>query len=98
MAIPPVDLLNDYLTNIKAFKTWGKLYANQQSHHVSISMDSYAELDFISIDFVYSLGLTPCQKCQHNYQIPHIKATGCSSLKTHGIYHLCGILINHWGY
>jgi hypothetical protein len=59
MAIPPVDLLNDHLTNVKVFKTWGKLHANQQSHHVSISMDSYAELDFISIDFIYSLGLTP---------------------------------------
>jgi hypothetical protein len=59
MAIPPADSLNDHLMNIKAFKTWGKLYANQQSHHVSIGMDSYAELDFISIDFIHLLGLTP---------------------------------------
>jgi hypothetical protein len=62
MAIPLVDSLNNHLMNVKAFKTWGKLYANQQSHHVSIGMDSYAKLDFVSIDFVYSLGLTPCQK------------------------------------
>jgi hypothetical protein len=53
--------------NIKAFETWGKLYANQQSHHVSIGMDSYAELDFVSIDFIYSLGLTPYQKHQYNH-------------------------------
>jgi hypothetical protein len=81
--------------NVKAFKTWGKLYANQQSHHVSISMDSYAKLDFISIDFIYSLGLTPCQKHQYNYQIPYIKAARCSSLKIYGIYYLCGTLTNH---
>jgi hypothetical protein len=59
MATPLVDSLNNHLTNIKVFKTWGKLHANQQSHHVSIGMDSYAKLDFISIDFVYLLGLTP---------------------------------------
>jgi hypothetical protein len=63
MAIPPMDSLNNYLMNVKAFKTWGELHANQQSHHVSIGMDSYTELDFVSIDFVYSLGLTPYQKC-----------------------------------
>jgi hypothetical protein len=95
MAIPLADSLNDHLTNVKAFETWGELHANQQSHHVSISMDSYAELDFISIDFVHLLGLTPCQKYQHNHQIPHIKAAGCSSLKTYGIYHLHGTLTDH---
>jgi hypothetical protein len=84
--------------NVKVFKTWGELHANQQSHHVSISMDSYAELDFVSIDFVYSLGLTPCQKCQYNHQIPYIEAARCSSLKTHGVYYLRGTLTNHWGY
>jgi hypothetical protein len=47
-----VDLATDQLTNIKAFKTWGNLYANQQSHHVSINMDSYAKMDFVFIDFI----------------------------------------------
>jgi hypothetical protein len=60
MATPPADSLNNHITNIKAFEIWGELHANQQSHHVSIGIDSYAELDFVSIDFVYSLGLTPC--------------------------------------
>jgi hypothetical protein len=85
---PPVDSSNDHLANVKAFETWGELHANQQSHHVSIGMDSYAELDFVSTDFVHSLGLTPCQKRQHNHHIPHIEAAGCSSLKTHSVYHL----------
>ena len=61
-------------------------------------MDSYAELDFISLDFVYLLGLEPCQKHHHNYHIPHIEAAGCSSLKTYGVYYLHGILIDYWGY
>jgi hypothetical protein len=58
-------------------------------------MDSYAELDFVSLDFVYLLGLEPCQKYYHNYHIPHIKAAGYSSLKTYGIYHLHGTLIDY---
>jgi hypothetical protein len=95
---PPVDSSNDHLANVKAFETWGDLYANQQSHHVSIGMDSYAEMDFVSIDFVHSLGLTPCQKRRHNHQIPYVEAAGCSSLKAHGVYHLHGTLTDRWGY
>jgi hypothetical protein len=64
---PPVDSSNNHLANIKAFKTWGNLYTNQQSHHVPIGMDSYAELDFISIDFICLLNLTPCWKRQYNH-------------------------------
>jgi hypothetical protein len=58
-------------------------------------MDSYAKLDFVSLDFVYLLGLEPCQKCYHNHHIPHIEAAGCSSLKTHGIYYLHGTLMDY---
>jgi hypothetical protein len=54
---PPVDSSIDHLAQVKAFETWGELHVNQQSHHVSIGMDSYAELDFILLDFIYSLGL-----------------------------------------
>jgi len=95
---PPVDSSIDHLAQVKAFETWGELHANQQSHHVSIGMDSYAELDFVSLDFVHSLGLEPCQKRRHNHHIPHIEAAGCSSLETHGVYHLHGTLTDRWGY
>jgi hypothetical protein len=56
---PPVDSSNDHLANVKAFETWDDLYANQQSHHIPIGMDSYAKLDFVSIDFLCLLNLTP---------------------------------------
>jgi hypothetical protein len=93
-----MDLTTNYLINAKAFKTWGELHANQQSLHIPIGMDSYAELDFVSLDFVYSLGLTPCQKRQHNHHIPCVKVAGCSSLKTYSVYHLHGTLTDQWGY
>jgi hypothetical protein len=95
---PPVDSSIDHLAQVKAFKTWGELHANQQSYHVSIGIDSYAELDFISLDFVCLLGLEPYQKRHHNHHIPHIEAAGCSSLKTHGVYHLHSTLMDCWGY
>jgi hypothetical protein len=44
------------------------------------------------------MGLTPYWKHCHNHQIPHIEAAGCSSLKTHSIYHLHGTLTDWWGY
>jgi hypothetical protein len=90
-----VDSLIDHFAQVKAFETWGKLYANQQSHHVSISMDSYAKLDFISLDFICSLGLEPCQKHHYNYHIPHIEAARCSSLETHGVYYLYSTLTDY---
>jgi hypothetical protein len=98
VTIPLVDSTTNHLINAKAFKTWGELHANQQSLHIPISMDSYAELDFVSLDFVHSLGLTPCQKRQHNYHVPYVKVAGCSSLKTYSVYHLHGTLTNQWGY
>jgi hypothetical protein len=61
-------------------------------------MDSYAELDFVSLDFVHSLGLTPCQKRQYNYHVPCVKVAGCSSLKMYGVYYLHGTLTDQWGY
>jgi hypothetical protein len=98
VTIPPVDLITNYLVNAKAFKTWGKLHANQQSLHIPIGMDSYAKLNFVSLDFMHSLGLTPCQKCQHNYHVPCVEVAGCSSLKIYGVYHLHGTLTDQWGY
>jgi hypothetical protein len=61
-------------------------------------MDSYAKMDFVSIDFIQLMGLTPCQKYCHNYQIPYIEAAGCSSLKMHGVYYLHSTLTDQWGY
>ena len=59
----PMDSLNNYLIHVRAFKTWGNLYTNQQSYYVPINMDSYAKLDFISINFICLLNLTPYQRC-----------------------------------
>ena len=58
-----MDSLNNYLAHIKAFKIQGNLYVNQQNYYIPINMDSYAKLDFISINFIYLLNLTPYQKC-----------------------------------
>jgi hypothetical protein len=47
---------------------------------------------------VYSLGLTPYQKYQHNHHVPCVEVAKCSSLKTYGVYYLHGTLTNQWGY
>ena len=67
LTLPLVDLSNNHLTYVKIFKTWGNLYINQQSYYVPINMDSYTKLNFISINFICSLNLTPYWKCQHKY-------------------------------
>ena len=88
----------DHLAVTKAFETWGELHANQQSHHLRFGMDSYAEMDFVSIGFVRSLGPTPCQKRQHHHHIPTIEAAGRASLTTYGVYHLRCTLTDRWGH
>lgn len=82
----------------KAFETWGELHTNRQSYHVQLGMDTYAEMDFVSIDFVRSVGLTPCRKSQHDHRIPTIEAAGRTSITTHGVYHLRCKIQDRWGH
>ena len=54
-------------------------------------------MDFVSIDFVRSMGLKPCTRTQHNHHLPHIEAAGCTTLTTHGVYHLHCSTTDKWG-
>jgi hypothetical protein len=76
------------LSVTKAFYTWGEVHANGNLSSVLFGLDSYAEMDFVSIEFVRSQGLKPCSKKRHNHNIPSIEAAGRSTLKTYGVYHL----------
>ena len=76
----------------KALDTWGEIHTNKQSFHVSFGLDSYTELDFVSIDFIKSLGLKPCTYKCYNHKIPNIEAIGCSSLSTYSVFHLYGVI------
>src|SRR5271170_1582087 len=98
MLAPPVDSITNHLAIVKAFESWGELHTNQQSYHIQFGMDSYAEMDFVSIDFIRSVGLTPCQKRQHDHDIPTIEDAGRTSLTTYGVYHLRCSLTDRWGY
>jgi hypothetical protein len=45
---------------VQGFQTQGTINTNQRKQQVSIALDTYAEMDFISYDLVQELGLQLC--------------------------------------
>ena len=62
--------------------------ANGESYEVAFGLDTYAETNFVSIDFVRKLGLQPCTRAKHDHAIPTVTGAGRSSVAIHGVYHL----------
>ena len=93
-----MDSSTSHLVVVSAFDTWGEVYSQEKTTYIPFGLDSYAEMDFVSIDFVRSLGLKPCLRKQHNHRIPHIEAAGRSSLTTYGVFHLRCSITDRWGW
>ena len=85
------------LTVTKAFCTWGEVHAKGNVSSVLFGLDSYAEMDFVSIELVRSQGLKPCNRKNHSHKIPSIEAAGCLAIKTYGVYHLHCTITDRWG-
>ena len=45
-------------------------------------------VDLVSISFVRSLGIFPCDKIKHQHVVPQLEGIGGSHPKTYGFYHL----------
>ena len=73
---------------MQGFQTQGTISTNQRKQQVSIALDTYAEMDFISYDLVQELGLQPCVRKKHLHIIPEVQAAGLLTPKTYGVYHL----------
>ena len=98
MPTPPLGSHEESaLTVTKAFCTWGEVHAKGNVSSVPFGLDSYAEMDFVSIEFVRSQGLKPCNRKNHSHKIPSIEAAGCLAIKTYGVYHLHCTITDRWG-
>jgi hypothetical protein len=87
---PPVNSFINNLTVTKALETLGVVHANNQSPPVPFGLDSFAKMDFVSIDFVQ---LKPCNRKCHGHYVPLIEAAGHAFVKVLGVYHLhCTII------
>ena len=86
MPAPPVDSFTNDLTVTKALEILGVVHANNQSSLVPFGLDNFAEMDFVSIDFVQSLQLKPCNKKFHGHHVPLIEAAGRTFVKVLGVY------------
>jgi hypothetical protein len=74
------------------------VHANGNISSVLFDLDSYAEMDFVPVEFVCSQGLKPCNSWKrHDHKIPSIEAAGRSSLRTYGVYHLHCTITDRWG-
>jgi len=92
-----VDSSTNSLTVTKALETSGVVHTNKRSSPALFGLDSFAEMDFVSIDFVHSLQLEPCRQRSHNHHVPLIEAAGRTSVKVLGVYHLHCSITDRWG-
>ena len=53
-------------------------------------------IDLISISFVKSLGLSPCNKEKHQHKELAVEGIGRMEAKTHGFYHLKLYMTDRW--
>jgi len=83
-----VDSTTNCLTVAKALETLGVVHTKNQSSPVPFGLDSFAGLDFVSIDFVQSLRLKPCNRKCYGHHVPLIEAAGRTFIKVFGVYHL----------
>ena len=81
-----MDLATNSLTVTKALETLSVVHTNNQSSLVPFGLDSFAKMDFVSIDFVQSLQLKPCDKKCHGHHVPLIEAAGRTFVKVLGVY------------
>jgi hypothetical protein len=71
-------------------ETLGVVHANNQSSPIPFGLDSFAKMDFVSIDFVQ---LKPYNRKCHGHHVPLIEAAGHAFVKVSGVYHLhCTII------
>ncbi len=67
-----------------------------KQHHLSIGLDTHAEMDFVSTLFVKSRQLSPCTRTKHNHQVPKVEGAGKASVQTYGVYHLRVTIADRW--
>jgi hypothetical protein len=63
---------------------------------VQIGLDTYVELDFVSISYVRGLKFTPCKHKNHHHTVPIVEGAGTSTVKTYGVFHLIIDLTHRW--
>ncbi len=65
--------------------------------NVVIGLDTYAEMDVVSLAYVQQLGLKPCTRKKHNHAIPTVEGAGMTVIPTYGVYHLHLVITDRWG-
>ena len=74
----------------------GTLWHHGERTPTQIGLDTYAEMDFISVDLARQLGLKPCTHKKHNHHVPLLEAAGGASLTSYGIYHIHLEIKDRW--
>ena len=73
---------------MQGFQTQGTISTSQRKQQVSIVLDTYAEMDFVSHNLVQELGLQPYVWKKHLHIIPEVQTIGLLTPKTYRVYHL----------
>jgi hypothetical protein len=86
---------------VKPVDTWAEVSpptscTPNRQRHVPVGLDSYSMIDLVSISFVKSLGLSPCDKKKHQYKEPMVEGIGRMKAKTYGFFHLRLCITDQW--
>lgn len=82
---------------VEAVHTWGTVRVDQQETPVRIGLDTCAEMDFVSLAFVQTMGLQPCARSKHQHVVPPIQGADAQQIPCQGIYHLRVEITDQWG-
>jgi hypothetical protein len=86
---------------VKPIDTWAEVSPPatcdlNQHHRIPVGLDSYSMVDIISILFVRSLILSPCNKKKYQHEEPEVEGIGRMKAKTYGFFHLRLCIIDRW--
>jgi hypothetical protein len=93
---PPFAVSSEELKIVKPIDTGGTIHTKGGPSPVQIGLDTYAELDFVSISYVRGLKFTPCKHKNHHHTVPIVEGAGTSTVKTYGVFHLIIDLTHRW--
>jgi hypothetical protein len=78
---------------VKPVDTWTEVlplttYIPNQHRRILVGLDMYSMINLVSISFVKSLGLSPCDKKKHQHVEPIVEGIRRTKPRTYGFFHL----------
>ena len=86
---------------VKPVDTWVEVSLSttcisDQYRHIPVVLDSYSMVDLVSISFIKSLGMSPCNKRKHQHRKLMVKGISRMESRTYRFFHLRLCISDQW--